>query len=246
MTDEKFFGERISDSQMNEVSSLAAAEKTYHRFVVITLKNGEPVIKVSFTYPKMTKREQNLFLSDDFTKLIDIRREEASIYEIKPEPGSIHTTARFIGDVMKLPFAAYDGDANQLFCMMSPDLSKHFDIDPIKKEWLIRDTYSGDTLYRFNTDFLSFDPMKVFEQARFMAWEDNTSVRLIDVNADPLIEELIEIPERVGNEEKVLTRRLASGTVPYIDDIEPYKQSYEKTTKERPRPVGTHNYFKGK
>ena len=106
---------------------------------------------------------------------------------------------------------------------MSPDLSKHFDIDPIKKEWLIRDTYSGETLYRFNTDFLSFDPMKVFEQARFMAWEDNTSVRLIDVNADPLIEELIEIPERVGNEEKVLTRRLASGTVPYIDDIEPYK-----------------------
>lgn len=87
---------------------------------------------------------------------------------------------------------------------MSPDLSKHFDIDPIKKEWLIRDTYSGDTLYRFNTNFLSFDPKtgsEVFEQARFMAWEDNSSVRLIDVNADPFIEDLIEIPERVGNEE---------------------------------------------
>ena len=60
----------------------------------------------------MTTREQNLFLSDDFTKLIDIRREEASIYEIKPERKSIHATPRFIGDVNKLPIAAYDGDAN--------------------------------------------------------------------------------------------------------------------------------------
>lgn len=85
MDDVKFFGDRINNTQMNEVSSLAAAAKTYHRFVVINLdEDGDPQIKVSFTYPIVTRREQNLFLSDDYTKLIDIRREEASIYELKP------------------------------------------------------------------------------------------------------------------------------------------------------------------
>lgn len=129
--------------------------------------------------------------------------------------------------------------------MFSPDLSRHLDIDPIKKEWLIRESKSGDTLYRFNSNFLSYEPKSgngIFEQARFIAWEDNKSIRLIDVNADPFIESLIQVPDRLYSEDQEVSRELASGTVPYID-IGPYKNSYEN--KPQDREIGIYNYFKG-
>ena len=88
--------------------------------------------------------------------------------------------------------------------MFSPDLTRHLDIDPIKKEWLIRESESGDTTFRFNTNFLSYEPKsgnEVYEQARFIAWEDNRSIRLIDVNADPFIEQLIHVPDMMRGED---------------------------------------------
>ena len=65
---------------------------------------------------------------------------------------------------------------------------------------------------------------------------------MIDVNADPFVESLIQIPDRLYSEDQEVSRELASGTVPYID-IRPYQVSYENRPGDR--LTGIYNYFKG-
>ena len=43
-----------------------------------------------------------------------------------------------------------------------------------------------------------------------MAWEDNETLRLIDINADPFIEELIKINDNP------ITEEVDSMTIPYL------------------------------
>ena len=134
--------------------------------------------------------------------------------------------------------------------MFSPDFSKHLDINPVNKEWLIRDSFSGDPYYRIQTSLLSYDPKaqnEVFEQTRFIAWENNSTIKLIDVNADPPILEVMEIPdlskeERESGDTK-FTREKASGSIPYLDK-EPYSVSYKNEEKKQ-REIGIYNFFKG-
>ena len=79
-----------------------------------------------------------------------------------------------------------------------------------------------------------------------MAWENNTTIKMVDVNADPPILEVMEIPElskeerEKGDEE--LTREKASGSIPYLD-LEPYQKSFKLNKKDR--KVGIYNFFKG-
>jgi len=82
----------------------------------------------------------------------------------------------------------------------------------------------------------------VFEQTRFLAWESNTALRLIDVNADPFVHELIRVPARSEGTTCELSLEKSSGTVPYLD-IEPYQQKYKNKSGER--KTGVYNYFKG-
>ena len=53
-----------------------------------------------------------------------------------------------------------------------------------------------------------------------MAWESNTKISLIDINADPFIHEIIEIPEEIDDTEEVkskLSHEVASSAVPFFD-----------------------------
>ena len=88
-------------------------------------------VKRSFIFPRALDREQHIFLSRNFKYLIDIYENEASIYEfIDDGPGS---KIKFLGDVKKLPFGAFDGDPNQLLWLFSEDFLSHIDIDPVGK-----------------------------------------------------------------------------------------------------------------
>lgn len=78
-------------------------------------------------------------------------------------------------------------------------------------------------------------------QTRFMAWEDNRLVSLIDVTADPKVHEIIEIPEN-PDDGLELSYEVAAGTKPYLE-TEFYSQSYRKRPTER--PLGLFNFFKG-
>lgn len=64
---------------------------------------------------------------------------------------------------------------------------------------------------------------------------------MIDITADPLIHEIIEIPE-TSNEAYRLSYEVASGAIPYVD-VKPYQQSYQSSPEER--IVGVFNFFKG-
>jgi len=155
VTDASFYGNRIQ-TEFAEISAMAATQKEFCHFVAVAL--DEPYsqqletnrtiltdvkVQVSFVYPRVLDREQNLFLSSDFTRLLDIREEEASIYRLVRQEGSTLARVEFEGDVKKLPFGSFDSDVNQLFYMFSPNFDLHIDFDPIKKQWLIRETLSG-------------------------------------------------------------------------------------------------------
>ena len=124
-------------------------------------------VQLSFIFPRAKDREQHLFLSDDYKRLLDIRDEEASIYKLKYVEGEpTFKRAVFVSEVKKLPFDAYDNDANQLLFMFSPDFLLHIDIDPVKKNWIVRDSIKGTITYRIPQTFLSYNPKEkneVFE-----------------------------------------------------------------------------------
>ena len=50
----------------------------------------------------------------------------------------------------------------------------------------------------------------IITQVKFIAWENNETLRLIDISADPYIEELIKI------DENHLTTEVDSMTIPYL------------------------------
>ena len=157
MNDELFYKERLN-TEFGEVSSLEAMNKEYCHFVVIAFsddndskltvelkpeakqeeqKNAQKTVipkvevKRSFIFPRALDREQHIFLSRNFRHLIDIHENEASIYELSN--GSPVSDVRFVGDVKKLPFGAFDGDPNQLLWLFSEDFLSHIDIDPVGK-----------------------------------------------------------------------------------------------------------------
>ena len=79
-----------------------------------TTKIAKVEVKVSFVYPRVLDREQHLFLSSDYKLLLDIQEEEASIYELYADASCTgnERKVKFLRDVKKLPFGAFDNDAN--------------------------------------------------------------------------------------------------------------------------------------
>lgn len=135
MTDEIFFGDRIQKKEY-QISHLEATDKEYYTFVAIGLDdNGKMEVKVSFTYPRVTsqEQEQHLFLSADYSRLLDLRNDEATIYKLERGYQSKIATVNYEGLVSRIPFNTFDRDYYQLFCLFSPDFSKHFDIDASQK-----------------------------------------------------------------------------------------------------------------
>lgn len=188
-----------------------------------------------------------MFLSDDYSRLLDIS-DETTIYDIvrdSPDnPNNVGATLKYVGHVKTLPFGIYDADVYQLYCLFSPDFGKHFDVDAIQKQWVIRESISGEVYFRCPTTFLSYDPKdenKIHMQTRFIHWEGPLKVGIIDVNAKPHIHEILEIPN-VKDDGLKLSYEIAAGAEPYLDTeffLASYKNNQDK------RPLGIFNYFKG-
>ena len=136
-----------------------------------------------------------------------------------------------------------------MFCLFSPDFEKHIDVDPFKRSWLVRNSKSGEVLFKIPNTFLALSGLsteQIMTQARLIAWNTNNQINLIDVSADPFIQETIEIPNQPALQdpnqelsyEKIASipnqhelqdpnqelsyEKIASMTVPYLD-IEPYR-----------------------
>ena len=111
-----------------------------------------------------------------------------------------------------MPVNIVDGDAYSLYCLFSPDMSKFIDFDLHSRAYVIRDTLSNMIVFTISNEFLSLPAREkdIITQVKFIAWEDHETLRLIDISADPYIEELIKID---NNE---LTSEVDSMTIPYL------------------------------
>lgn len=78
-------------------------------------------------------------------------------------------------------------------------------------------------------------------QTRFMAWQSQKQLAIIDINAEPPIEVIIEIPTDEMEEEKQSFEAVTSATVPFLDMAQ-YKETYLRNLDDRPH--GVSNYFK--
>ena len=75
-----------------------------------------------------------------------------------------------------------------------------------------------------------------------MCWRDRSKISLIDINAEPFIEEIIDI-DRVIPDDAIPSYEVAAATMPFLD-IEPYKDSNVK--RDGRRVPGISNFFKAK
>ena len=94
----------------------------------------------------------------------------------------------------RTPVNLIDGDMYSLYCLFSPNL-KYF-IDIHEGAYCIKHIASGEIRYTIPSEFIELpkDEAWVIMQTKFISWENNDALRLIDMFADPPIEEIIEIP----------------------------------------------------
>ena len=74
-----------------------------------------------------------------------------------------------------------------------------------------------------------------------MCWNSPSQISLIDINADPFIEEIIDIDKEITQE--IPSYEVASATMPFLD-ISPYKDS--SISSDGRRIPGISNFFKAK
>ena len=86
----------------------------------------------------------------------------------------------------KVPANILDGDAHSLYCLFSPDMKHYLDIDLQREEFVIKETTNPETIvYSIPNDLLPMprDEAELITQVKFIAWENNNSLRVIDINA---------------------------------------------------------------
>ena len=239
-----FFKDRIKPKPYQK-SHLENQETAFHTFVVVGLDDaGEVEVKTHFIFPKLVDSAQYILISDDYSRVFEIiPQQTVSIYRLERSNKGVLSTVHFEGHVRRPPYGIYDRDRYTQYCLFSPDFSKHLDVDPVNKQWVVRESLTGQIFFEIPSTFLSFNPRdrnQVIQQARFMAWEDERQISLIDITAEPIIHEIIQIPE-TKDAPKQLSYEVASGAVQYLD-MEPYSHSYEG---RNDRPLGLYNFFKG-
>ena len=148
--------------------------------------------------------------------------------------------------VKRLPLSISDNDPYQQFCLFSPNFDKHFDIeiDQLGRgTFVVRDAKKGLVDYKFPTTLLSFDQRnkdQIMMQTRFMAWHSQNQVAIIDINAEPPIEGIFEIPTEIATDEQRISQ-VTTAAVPFLD-LSQYQESHERNPENR--PYGISNYFK--
>jgi len=128
--------------------------------------------------------------------MLEVQGSNCYIYDIfRVRKGELDARMNLEARIPSMPVNLVDGDAYSLFCLFSPNMSKFIDFDLQKNSYVVRNTNSNKIEYRISNSFLSLpkEEQEIITQAKFIAWEDNKTLRLIDINADPHIEELILI-----------------------------------------------------
>ena len=80
-------------------------------------------------FPRIQLKNQSIFVSEDYTKLIEFYDNNAYVYALeKYDENGIEMKTCFDFKVKRLPLSISDNDPYQQFCLFSPNFDKHFDI----------------------------------------------------------------------------------------------------------------------
>ena len=93
-------------------------------------------------FPRLEEGDQYLFLSEDYDMLLELYGEEAMLYRLENAPGStslIEKKVVYQCRLTNLPIGLGNGNAYQLYCLFSPNLRMHFDVDRRDQAWVIRE-----------------------------------------------------------------------------------------------------------
>ena len=151
---------------MFQKNALLAIKKTYHQFVAIGVnqENGQIEVKVRFKFPRLLqdKIDQYLFLSDDFTKLLEVHTETACLFDLVPKSSDNDAKVNVIfkGRIPRLPIGLCDSDVLQLYSLFSPDLSRHIDMNPNDQTWIVREAITGRVVFKIPPSFLTYNSSK--------------------------------------------------------------------------------------
>ena len=117
----------------------------------------------------------------------------------------------------RTPVNLIDGDMYSLFCLFSPNLQYVIDIH--EGDYCIKHVVSGEIRSIIPKEFIELpkDEAWIIMQTKFVCFETDDMLRLIDMHAKDPIEEVIEIGP---NNEYI--KEVASGTIPFFD-IKPYR-----------------------
>ena len=145
--------------------------------------------------------------------MLEIQGNNCFLYKVSKSGSPMRQDeVNLLARLPRMPVNIVDGDAYSLYCLFSPDMSKFIDFDLHSRAYVIRDTISNMIVFTISNEFLSLPGKEqdIITQVKFIAWENNETLRLIDISADPYIEELIQI------DDGELTHEVDSMTIPYL------------------------------
>ena len=80
------------------------------------------------------------------------------IYSLDEVAGRDKKNAIFERRLTNLPIGLGNGNAYQIYCLFSPDLTMHFEVDPTDQTWIVRSSGEGDhTLYKIPQTLMTYN-----------------------------------------------------------------------------------------
>ena len=73
--------------------------------------------------------------------VLELTGEEALLYELQNNPNQDdpdQKEVKYIGRLNNLPIGHCNGNAYQIYCLFSPDLRMHLDVDSSDQTWVVR------------------------------------------------------------------------------------------------------------
>ena len=136
-----FYKDRIISYRSFQKNALEDVDKEFHNFAAVGLdKDGGITILTQFVFPRLKEQDidQYLFLSKDLDMVLELTGEEAQLYELVAQTGSDVKEAKYLRRLANLPIGHCNGNAFQIYCLFSPDLKMHLDVDSSDQTWVVR------------------------------------------------------------------------------------------------------------
>ena len=178
-------------------------KKDFHEFRLMRLNEyGRIETKFKFYFPVLKDEEQHIFFARDLDchkpRMIEIQKDSAFLYECDNPVCGVDVELQLVKELPHAPLNLAEYDAFILYSLFSPNLQEFIDVDQSKNNqaFVIKNTFNGRINHRIARTWLPVSKREDQQslQAKFITWEDNDRLRILDINQNPRIEEVIKLP----------------------------------------------------